>query len=290
MGQLQKETYPVAIADKCLTTRLSHKRENVIGCELLFEPKVKTDLSSTKNTPRACLQREKSSSVWTYWAYLDFPSQDCKGFWWWRKQRGLDTSFVFLPTMDYHSLPHSLPACCPHFHHRPLFPKSHLTRLTHIRGAPISLRMFELKAKHTYSSSEPLGQGHLGVMCGREWGDRDVLQSSGEDLWDSLEPLSLPIMCIRVVCKGPQEQQSNLTNHPFSVLLNKFPHHSAWKTRICPLLILLPRLRSLRARPKSHPSSDTIEFSEAKTSQGKSNKSRPSSSRILLQQMYFLGK
>ena len=150
--------------------------------------------------------------------------------------------------------------------------------------------MFELKAKHTHSSSHPLVKGILPWCVGGNEAIKTVVQSSGEDQWDSLQPGSAH-QGIRAVFKGLQEQQSNLTNHPlFSVLLSKLPHHSAWKTRIYSLLISLPRLNPFGTRPKSHPSSDTIGFSEEKTSQGKSNKSGGSSSWTPLQQMYFPGK
>lgn len=95
LGPLQEEAHPGAIADKCLTTWLSHKRENVLGCGLLCEVKVKTHLSSTKNAPNHfCTEKslplcERTEHIWISQA------RTIRDSWWWRKQRRLGDSFVF---------------------------------------------------------------------------------------------------------------------------------------------------------------------------------------------------
>jgi hypothetical protein len=76
-------------------------------------------------------------------------------------------------------------------------------------------------------------------------------QSSGEDMRDSLGPLS--IVCIRMILRGLQEQQSNLANCPLSILLNKLPHHSTLRGQNMPFINLITKTQSLRARPKSLP-------------------------------------
>lgn len=147
-----------------------------------------------------------------------------------------------------------------------------------------------MKQKTTPIPLLSLCQGHLATVCMRDLGVRGVFQSSRQDLRNSLEPLSLPIIVIRVVFKGPQAQQSNLRTIPSLFSLINCHITVLGGARICPLLIPLPTLGPFRARFKSHPSSDTIEFSEAKPSQAKSNKSGCSFSRSPRQQMYFPGK
>lgn len=129
--------------------------------------------------------------------------------------------------------------------------------------------------------------GHLTLVRVSGLRDGGVLQSSSEAAWNLRV---CPLLHIRLVFKGPQGQRSNLTNYPFSVLLKKLPHHSALKDQNMLFINPTTKTQSFRERPKSHPNSDTMEFSEAKPSQGKSSKSGCSSSWSHRQQMCFPGK
>lgn len=79
-------------------------------------------------------------------------------------------------------------------------------------------------------------------MC-EEFGDGGVIQSSREDLRDSLETPRVPSVVTRVVFKGPQAKQFN--DDPFSVLFNKLPHHSAWWGLKIPFINPITKTQSL---------------------------------------------